>query len=83
MKEVSIFDAKTYLSGLINQVYTQHESIIITKRGIKIAKIIPYETKEARDISDLTRELQALSDEVGRVGITTEDIQQMKKEGQK
>lgn len=83
MKTVSVFDAKTHFSGIVEKVYSKHESIIITRRGVKIAKIVPFEAQETNKREDIIRELQALSDEVGRVGVRLEDIKKMKEEGRK
>lgn len=47
-KTVSTFDAKTHLSNLIVEV--EHGvSILITKRGKPVAKLIPYQ----EDVSNL------------------------------
>jgi len=45
--EVSIADAKTHFSELINKVVYGHEEIIITKRGKPVAIISAPEKKEA------------------------------------
>lgn len=83
MKEVSVFDAKTHFSGLIDRVYTQHESFTITRRGVKIAKIVPFEQKEEKQIAAALRELQALSEEIGKIGINQNTIKKMKEEGRR
>lgn len=83
MKEVSVFDAKTHFSGLINRVYTHHESFTITRRGVKIAKIIPFEQKEEKQIAAVLRELQSLSEEIGKPGINQSDIKKMKEAGRR
>lgn len=83
MREVSVFDAKTHFSGLVDQVYMKHESITITRRGVKIAKIVPIHSEQEQNIENVIRQLQALSNEVGRVGMTIKDIQKMKEEGRK
>lgn len=33
MREVSLFDAKTHLSGLVNEIINTHHEIAITKHG--------------------------------------------------
>lgn len=83
MKEVSIFDAKTHFSGLVDEVYTHHESITITRRGVKIAKIVPFEPEQKQKISHVIRGLQTLSEEIGEVGFSLHDLKQMKEEGRK
>jgi prevent-host-death family protein len=83
MKEISIFDAKTHFSGLVDRVYTLHESVTITRRGVKIAKIVPIEDKQEKNIATILRELQTLSDEIGHIGISVNDIKKMKEEGRR
>ena len=46
-EEVSIADAKTHFSELINKVVYGHEEFIITKRGKPVAVISAPEKKEA------------------------------------
>ena len=43
MKKMSISDFKTHALRYIKSVYTEREKIIITKRGIPVAEVIPYE----------------------------------------
>ncbi len=83
MKEVSIFDAKTHFSGLIDQVYQQHESITITRRGVRIAKIVPFEEQARQNVASLIREIEILSEEIGTVGIGLKEIHKMKEEGRR
>ncbi|EKD54190.1 MAG: hypothetical protein ACD_60C00118G0011 [uncultured bacterium] len=82
-KEISVFNAKTHFSGLIDRVYTQHETVIITRRGIKVAKIVPFEQTDEKKVAAVLRELKALNDEIGCVGMTQQDIKKMKEEGRK
>jgi len=81
MKEMSVFDAKTHFSSLVEQVYKQHKSVTITRRGVKIAKVVPFEREREEKIFDIIRALKVLSDEIGHVGITLRNIQKMKEEG--
>lgn len=83
MKEMSVFDAKTHFSGLIEQVYQQHETITITRRGVKVAKIVPFEEKEKHTIAHLLRELEVLSEEVDASGVGLKEIREMKEEGRR
>lgn len=83
MKEISVFDAKTHFSGLVDRVYTHHESVTITRRGVKIAKIVPIEDKQEKNVATILRELQTLSDEIGHIGISLNDIKKMKEEGRR
>lgn len=47
VKEVSIHEAKTHLSRLLNELVDSGE-ILITKSGRPVAKILPFETKKTR-----------------------------------
>lgn len=49
--EVGIFEAKTRLSELIDQVGSGGEAIVITKRGKPVARLLPTES-EASTIED-------------------------------
>jgi prevent-host-death family protein len=83
MKEVSVFDAKTHFSGLIDQVYETHESITITRRGVRIARIVPFEEQQRENVSTLLRELNVLGEEIGKVGVGLKEIKNMKEEGRR
>lgn len=81
MKEINIFDAKTHLSGIISDIIENHEEFIIKKRGKKVAKIIPYEEHEKPDLKTVFREMDQLAKEIGKTGITQEEIRKMREEG--
>lgn len=83
MKEVNVFNAKTHFSSLVDQVYARHESIVITRRGVKVAQLIPFESGDKKNTAGVIKKLQSLSDEIGRTGISLKNIQQMKEEGRK
>ncbi len=81
MKDISVFDAKTHFSSLIDQVYQQRESITITRRGVRVAKIMPIEEQQKQSVSTLLRELDMLSEEIGKDGVGLKEIKKMKEEG--
>ena len=83
MKEVTVFDAKTHFSGLIDQVYQQHESITITRRGVRIARIVPFEEEQKNNAAHLLHEMAVLSDEINQVGVGLKEIKEMKEEGRR
>lgn len=83
MKEVSVFDAKTHFSGLIDDVYQKHESITITRRGMRIAKIVPFKEQQKENVLSLLHELNVLGEEIGKVGVGLKDINKMKEEGRR
>ncbi len=45
--EVGIFEAKTRLSELVDQVATSGEEVVITKRGRPVARLLPTESEES------------------------------------
>ncbi len=55
---VGLFEAKTHLSELVNQVSERGTEIVITRRGKAVARIVPVETDSAVDIA-LSRLLAA------------------------
>lgn len=48
MKTVGIFEAKTHLSALVEDV-ARGESIIVTKNGMPVARIVPVERARPRN----------------------------------
>ena len=45
--EVGIFEAKTRLSELVDQVATNGEEVVITKRGRPVARLLPTASEES------------------------------------
>ncbi|GAC1304393.1 MAG: hypothetical protein NVS2B3_00380 [Vulcanimicrobiaceae bacterium] len=48
MKTVGIFEAKTTFSALIEMVVAG-ESVVVTKKGIPVARIVPMEREQPRE----------------------------------
>lgn len=65
MKSVGSYEAKTHLPQLLNRV-EQGESILITKRGKPIAKIVPATEVEGRDVNQVIANLRAFSQKQAR-----------------
>lgn len=57
---VGVFEAKTKLSELLEQV-SRGEQVIITRRGVPVAQLVPPPTREAvyRDLLALGREIRS------------------------
>lgn len=55
---VGLFEAKTHLSELVNQVSEGGTEIVITRRGKAVARIVPVDTDSAVDVA-LSRLLAA------------------------
>ena len=63
MKTIGTFEAKTHLSELLARV-SKGESIRITRRGIPIAKLVPAEEEEQKDLKKIVREIRGLPKEL-------------------
>jgi prevent-host-death family protein len=59
MKTVGAFEAKTHLNELLKRV-SQGESIRITRRGIPVAKLVPSEEGEPKDLKKVVREIREI-----------------------
>ncbi|MEZ4270766.1 MAG: type II toxin-antitoxin system Phd/YefM family antitoxin [Myxococcota bacterium] len=49
MKTIGLFEAKTHLSELCDQVDRTREPILITRRGCPLARIVPAENATQRE----------------------------------
>ena len=83
MQKISLFDAKTHLSSIISAVEQDHAEFVITKRGKQVARILPIESEEKPDIDIILKEMDNLKHELGKTGLTLEEILQFKEEGRK
>lgn len=68
MMTVGAFDAKTHLSSLLNKV-AQGEEVLITRRGVPIARLVPAEEADRRDVAEAIQELRSI-----RKGVTLGDL---------
>lgn len=76
LKRVGSFEAKTHLSGLLEEV-VQGEKIIITRKGIPIAILIPYKEEK----QSVQNTIDAIFDFRKNVHLGGLSIQEMKEEG--
>ncbi len=65
MKSVGSYEAKTHLPRLLAEVELG-KSILITKRGKAIAKIVPATEAEGRDVKQVIAEFRAYSQRQAR-----------------
>jgi len=79
MTSVGAFEAKTKLNALLKRV-AKGETIQITLRGTPIAKLIPANSENAQNPSEIVRDIREL-----RKGITLGKIkvQELIKEGRR
>lgn len=68
MVTVGAFDAKTHLSSLLNKV-AGGEQVLITRRGIPVARLVPADEADRQDVADAIRELRSI-----REGVTLGDL---------
>ncbi len=68
MTTVGAFEAKTHLSSLLNRV-AEGEEVLITRRGVPVARLVPAEEADRSDVAEAIRELRAL-----RKGVTLGDV---------
>ncbi len=80
MREVGTFEEKTHLSALLDEV-ARGETIIITKRGRAVARLIPPEAPDREAAVAAATTLRDLRKRIGWA--TTEDILQMRNEGRR
>ncbi len=73
MKTVGTFEAKTHLSELLARV-SKGESIRITRRGIPVAKLVPAEEGEQKDLNKIVREIGEISKGASLGGLTIREL---------
>ena len=78
MTQVTIHEAKTHLSALLDKVEAG-ESIVITRHGQAVARLVRADVAERNDVDAIIDRLKAL-----RVGTTLEaDWKDLRDEGRK
>ena len=82
MQEVSSYEAKTHLPKVLRAA-ERGETIVITRHGKPIAKIVPIEADGQSQTRAAIEELRALRRTLPKAGITVDDIIAMKHEGHK
>jgi prevent-host-death family protein len=73
MKTVGAFEAKTHLNQLLKQV-SKGESIRITLRGVPVAKLVPSDDGEAKDLKQTVREIREIRKGASLKGLTIRDL---------
>ena len=73
MKTVGAFEAKTHLNELLKKV-SKGESIRITCRGIPVAKLVPADEGEARDLKQIVREIREIRRGASLGGVTIREL---------
>lgn len=80
MESVGAFEAKTHLSHLLERVACG-ESIVITKHGIAVAKLVPFKEAPAKNLHKVVEEINQLR--ASLPSIPSKDIKKLIEEGRK
>ncbi len=73
MKTVGAFEAKTRLNELLRQV-SEGETIRITRRGVPIAKLVPADDGERKDLKQLVRDIREIRKGASLGGLTIREL---------
>ena len=79
MITIGAFEAKTHLSSLLDKV-TQGEDVLITRRGVPVARLVPARQAQQATTESAIKELRAL-----RVGMKLRglDWKELRDEGRR
>lgn len=80
MREVGTFEAKTHLSALLEAV-SAGESLLITKRGRPVARLVPPEAADQDTVDAAIARLRALRKRHGSLSV--EEILTFRDEGRR
>ena len=73
MTTVGAFEAKTHLNALLERV-SQGETIQITRRGVPIARLVPPDSKPAKDPRVVASEIRKLRKGLSLGGISIKEL---------
>ena len=82
MREVGTFEAKTHLSSLLEAV-AAGEEVLITKRGIPVARLMPPEGASEARRRAAWRRIEALRADLGAQGWTPDKVLSARDEGRR
>jgi len=80
MREIQASEAKTHFASLLSDV-ERGETLIITRHGRAIARIVPEEGKKREDILRAIEEMKELGRRNGKIAV--EEIISARDEGRK
>lgn len=80
MREIQASEAKTHLPRLLDDV-ERGETLIITRHGRAIARIVPEASRRRREIDAAIEDIRALRRRTGK--ITLEELLESRHEGHK
>lgn len=73
MKTVGAFEAKTHLNELLTKV-SRGETIRITRRGIPVARLVPDNEAEQKDLKKVVREIREIRQGASLRGLTLREL---------
>jgi len=80
MESIGAFEAKTHLSSLLERV-AGGETIIITRHGTPIAKLVPVVEDQSKDLRKVIKEIHQLRRSLPP--ISSGDLKKLVEEGRK
>lgn len=80
VREIGAFEAKTHLSALLDAV-AAGESVIITKRGRPVARLVPHDAADREARARAVSALRALRQRIGWA--TVDEILALRDEGRR
>jgi len=73
MKTVGAFEAKTHLAELLQQA-SEGETILITRRGVPVAKLVTVGHPERHDLKEVVRSLREIRKGARLKGTTLREL---------
>jgi len=73
MKTVGAFEAKTHLNKLLDRV-SKGETIRITRRGVPVAKLVPDNEEQKKDLQKIGREIREMRKGIRLNGLTLREL---------
>ncbi|MBV9386984.1 MAG: type II toxin-antitoxin system Phd/YefM family antitoxin [Chroococcidiopsidaceae cyanobacterium CP_BM_ER_R8_30] len=73
MELIGAYEAKTHLPALLERV-AKGEEIVITKHGTPIARLVPIENNQHRDVRSVIKELKSFRKDHTLGGISVRDL---------
>ncbi len=80
VREIGAFEAKTHLSALLDAV-AAGETVIITKRGRPVARLVPHDAADREDRERAVAALRALRRRIGWASV--DEILALRDEGRR
>ena len=74
MRSVGAYEAKTHLPRLLDEV-SRGETIIITKHGVPVARLMPPEEASHPDVEEIIRAIRELREQIKPLkGVTIREL---------